>query len=223
MLNGSIDTNKLKTKAWDGNSTKEFIESQGFSYPQGILGPTYGWQFRYSGALFPSKEGGVDQLSSLIHTIQTDPHSRRLLINLWNPSDVPKMVLPPCGFCYQFYVNETGHLDCKLTQRSSDIVLAGGWNIASCALFVSLLSHTLGLSPGRIIWSVGDVHVYHNQIQAAQTQINRPPTALPSLEILRPRPKDGEDLVQYLTTFQYSDIVVHNYTPHPALRVPFSA
>ena len=58
FLRGSTNANELKIKSvhiWDGNSTREYLDSLGLDYPEGELGPVYGWQWRKFG-----KEYGED-------------------------------------------------------------------------------------------------------------------------------------------------------------------
>jgi len=52
FLRGSTNANELKSKKihiWDGNSTREYLDSIGLDYPEGELGPIYGWQWRKFG------------------------------------------------------------------------------------------------------------------------------------------------------------------------------
>lgn len=52
FLRGSTNANELKQKKvhiWDGNSTREYLDSIGLDYPDGELGPIYGWQWRKFG------------------------------------------------------------------------------------------------------------------------------------------------------------------------------
>ena len=52
FLRGSTNANELKSKKihiWDGNSTREYLDSIGLDYPEGELGPVYGWQWRKFG------------------------------------------------------------------------------------------------------------------------------------------------------------------------------
>ena len=59
----------------------------------GDLGPVYGKQWR-------SWEGAngvvIDQIKEAIHTLKTNPDSRRIIVSAWNVADLPKMALMPC-------------------------------------------------------------------------------------------------------------------------------
>lgn len=89
----------------------EFIErirvSPKFAEKWGELGPVYGKQWRewptYKTDGFETWKGdSIDQFKAAIETLKTNPDSRRIIVNAWNPADVPSMTLPPCHFAYQF-------------------------------------------------------------------------------------------------------------------------
>jgi thymidylate synthase len=48
----------------------------------------------------------IDQIQNLINDLKTNPDSRRLMVNAWNPSDLPHQVLPPCHYGFQVYTRE---------------------------------------------------------------------------------------------------------------------
>jgi thymidylate synthase len=52
---------------------------------------------------------GIDQLADLINQLKTNPDSRRLMVNAWNVSELPKMVLPPCHYGFQCYTRELSY------------------------------------------------------------------------------------------------------------------
>ena len=50
----------------------------------------YGFQWRHFGAEYKTmhtdySQEGVDQLKNVIHTIKTNPSSRRIIMSAWNP------------------------------------------------------------------------------------------------------------------------------------------
>src|SRR5258708_737007 len=109
----------------------------------GDLGPVYGVQWRS----WPTPDGGhIDQISDVIHTLKTNPDSRRIIVSAWNVADLPNMALMPCHAFFQFYVappqapGERGRLSCQLYQRSADIFLGVPFNIASYALLTHMVA-----------------------------------------------------------------------------------
>lgn len=136
-----------KIKIWDGNGSRQFLDSMGFvEREEGDLGPVYGFQWRNFGAEYKGinydyskQRQGVDQLKYIIETIKKDPYSRRLVMSAWNPKDIPLMALPPCHVLSQFYVDD-GKLSCMMYQRSADMGLGVPFNIASYSLLTCLIA-----------------------------------------------------------------------------------
>jgi thymidylate synthase len=174
----------------------------------GDLGPVYGKQWR-------SWEGAdgvvVDQVRELIHTIKTNPDSRRMIISAWNVADLPKMKLMPCHCLFQFYV-ANGKLSCQLYQRSADVFLGVPFNIASYALLTMMIAQVCDLEPGEFVHSFGDVHLYSNHFEQANLQLTRTPFPLPQMKI-NPAVKDIFD-------FKFEDFELMNYESHPAIKAP---
>ena len=55
FIEGSTDNKKLQEKnvhIWDGNSTKEYLQTRGLDYEEGDLGPIYGYQWRNFGGKY---------------------------------------------------------------------------------------------------------------------------------------------------------------------------
>jgi thymidylate synthase len=175
---------------------------------EGNLGPVYGKQWRsWTGA-----DGvEVDQVKELIHTIKTNPDSRRMIISAWNVADLPKMKLMPCHCLFQFYVAD-GKLSCQLYQRSADVFLGVPFNIASYALLTMMIAQVCGLQYGDFIHSFGDVHLYNNHFEQARLQLTRTPFPLPTMKI-NPEVKD-------IFEFKYEDFQLENYQAHPGIKAP---
>lgn len=106
----SLELSEQKVHIWDGNGSKEFLESRGLGHrAEGDLGPVYGFQWRHFGAEYLTAKDdytgkGVDQLQECIRKIKENPTDRRIILSAWNPADLDKMALPPCHMFCQFYV-----------------------------------------------------------------------------------------------------------------------
>jgi thymidylate synthase len=174
----------------------------------GDLGPVYGKQWR-------SWEGAngivVDQIKEAVHTLKTNPDSRRIIVSAWNVADLPKMALMPCHAFFQFYV-ANGKLSCQLYQRSADVFLGVPFNIASYALLTMMMAQVCDLGLGDFIWTGGDTHLYSNHMEQVDLQLTRTPRALPTMKI-NPEVKDILD-------FKYEDFTLEGYDPYPAIKAP---
>ncbi len=173
----------------------------------GDLGPVYGVQWRS----WPTPDGQhVDQLAQVLHTLRTDPDSRRMLVSAWNVGELGKMALAPCHALFQFYVAD-GKLSCQLYQRSADLFLGVPFNIASYALLTVLVARQTGLQPGEFIWTGGDCHVYDNHVEQVTEQLSREAYPFPQLRVRR---------APSLFEHEYEDFEVVGYRHHPAIKAP---
>ena len=189
----------------------------------GELGPIYGHQWRRWGAPFVRHAGddapltgtrerpGVDQIAQAIAQIRKDPSSRRIIVSAWNVADIPHMALPPCHAFFQFYVS-AGRLDVQLYQRSADIALGVPFNIASYALLLMLIAKETGLTPGVLIHTLGDAHIYLNHVEGLKLQLTREPLPLPQVRIAD-KPLDQ---------IRYEDIELIDYKHHPFIKFEVS-
>ena len=176
----------------------------------GELGPIYGRQWR----AWPGPDGStIDQLGQVLEQLRCDPNSRRHVVSAWNVAQLQDMALPPCHLLFQFYVAQ-GRLSCHLYQRSADVFLGVPFNIASYALLIHMVAQVVKLGAGELIISFGDVHLYGNHIQQAQTQLQREPRPLPRLQL------NPERCV--LWDFEANDICLQGYAPHDALPAPIA-
>ena len=113
------------------------------------LGPVYGKQWR--------DFNGVDQLFNVLDGVRNDPSSRRMIVSAWNPADMPDMVLPPCHYGFQLYVNE-GKVDLIWQQRSADVFLGLPYDIAMYGLLLEMIAKGNKLKAGKLIAQLGDCH-----------------------------------------------------------------
>jgi thymidylate synthase len=223
ILRGQTDNkilNEKKINIWNDNTSREFLDSHNLQhYEEGDIGASYGFQMRHYGEKYVdchTDYKGFDQLENAISLIKHNPESRRIIINLWNPSQLDKMSLPPCVYGYQFYV-ANGRLNCKLLQRSSDIALAGGHNCAAGAMLTIMIAAVTRLLPGELIWSPSDIHIYLNQVNAVKEQLTRHPKPFPLLRILK-LPENND-----IRNFELDHFKLLNYDPHPRIKFEMNA
>jgi thymidylate synthase len=202
---------------WDGDAykayphkdeltQKEFIEkiriNPSFAKVYGELGPIYGKQWR--------DWGGKDQIKELIKNIKENPDSRRLMVSAWNVGELEDVVLPPCHYGFQCYVNN-GKLSLMWNQRSVDTFLGLPFNIASYGTLLLLLCEETGLEAGELIGNLGDTHLYKNHLEQAKEQVQRGSFQLPTIKLSNVDILHGE-----------WDYEIEDYKSHPTIKAPLS-
>ena len=215
FLKGDTNIQYLKdngVRIWDDWATED-----------GDLGPLYGKQW-----VAWEKPNGetINQIAEVVETLKNNPNSRRMIVSAWNPADLPdesispqenvkqgRMALATCHAFFQFYVAD-GKLSCQLYQRSADTFLGVPFNIASYALLVHMIAQQTDLEVGDFVWTGGDVHLYNNTLEQANTQLQREPFPLPKLLIKR-KPESIFD-------YQFDDFEITDYESHPHIKAQVS-
>ena len=155
-----------------------------------------------------SWNGCTDQLRRVVNGIKKDPYSRRHFVTAWNPEDVKTIdCLPPCHVSFQFYVDGDS-LDCAVYMRSCDLFIGLPFNIASYATLLLLVANECGLSARRLLFTLGDAHIYCNHIPQVLRQLERRPLLLPSLTVAS---------YANIDNITADMITLENYTPHRPL------
>ncbi|MCB4796110.1 thymidylate synthase [Pseudomonas sp. NP21570] len=213
FLNGDTNTKWLKehgVSIWDEWATED-----------GDLGPIYGKQW----TAWPTQDGKtINQIDYVIHTLKTNPNSRRILFHGWNVEYLPdesvspqenarngKMALPPCHLLYQFYVANK-KLSAHLYIRSSDLLLGNPYNLAGVSFLTHMLAQQCDLGVGEVVVTMGDAHIYLNHIEQVRLQLTREPRALPKL-VLKRKPETIYD-------YKFEDFEIVGYDPHPHIAAP---
>ena len=203
-----------------GRTDLQYLEDNGVKYwrpdyersgrTDETLGPVYGKQWR--------NFDGVDQLANLVNAIRINPWSRRLLVSAWNPVDMDDMVLPPCHYAFQVYINN-GVIDLMWQQRSADVFLGLPYDIVMYGLLLEMLAKGSDLIPGQLIGQLGDCHLYNNHLEQAEIYLNRSKRALPQVFVL-----DGisANVLGGLNIPEANEIKLINYNPYPAIKAELS-
>lgn len=170
----------LKELMWmlQGRNDVKWLQDRGVNYwnqwanAKGTIGKSYGYQFR--------NFNGKDQFVDLIKEISRNPTSRRLIMNLWNISDLDEMTLPPCFYDFHFecvpvqedmeeiqYYN----LDLHVKQRSSDSFIGTpydmmylSWMLIMVQQFANLfgLKNEVQFIARDIHYTMDNFHIYEN-------------------------------------------------------------
>ena len=238
FIRGETDNKILKEQdvhIWDANGSRDFLDSRGLTdYPEDILGPIYGYQWRNFNGKYDicyckqfnhcscsyaleSKNNCIDQLQQIIDALK-DPKqrtSRRLIMTAWNPCQLDQMALPPCHILCQFNVHDGNKLSCSMYQRSCDFFLGSCFNIASYSMLTHLLANHCGLEAYEFIYFMGNVHLYENAIDAAKLQITREPFEFPTISI--------KEVRENINDYQVEDFELHNYQHYPHIKVEMVA
>jgi thymidylate synthase len=231
FIRGETDNKILKAQGvhiWDANSSREFLDSRGLKmYPENMIGPSYGYQWRNFNANYNCFTGkkitddfpfnGIDQLQDIISQLKNPEtrNSRRLIMTAWNPAQLNQMALPPCHIMCQFNVHDGNKLSCALYQRSCDFFLGIPINIASYSFLTHLLAKHCGLEAYEFIHFMGNCHLYENAVDAVKLQITREPYPFPTVSIKQVR--------ENINDYQIEDFEIHNYKSHEAIKVEMVA
>lgn len=163
-----------------------------------------------------SNYNGVNQIKEVINSLKNDPHGRRHLISGWRPDRLSELSLPCCHYAYQWYVTDKGELDMIWVQRSvdlmiglpSDVILAAAWNI--------VMAYLTGYKPGKLIFQLGDVHIYEEHLATTMTLLQRYDThehkSLPTYKYI-----PSVDYTNY-RNFNPNQIIINGYDPAPTVN-----
>ncbi len=124
----------------------------------------------------------------------------------------------------------TRAISLMFNMRSNDVPLGLPFNIASYALLLEIIGKIVNMVPDELIASLGDAHIYQNQIDGVKEQLSREPRNLPSLEI------NNDPFLNYsldsnetktpidhlINDLSHSDFKIVGYDPHPTIKIPLS-
>jgi len=173
-----------------------------------------------------------DQIARVIHDIKTNPFSRRHVVSAWNPLQINEMALPPCHLMFIFNVKAGGNgdgsgdnncnniLNCHLTIRSNDLFLGHPFNVASYAALTHMIAKICDLTPGELVITMVDAHIYANHDEAIRKQITRTPLSYPLVKF-SDRIIAMDDLS--IDDFESGDLSVENYEHLGRIAAPMVA
>ena len=184
----SNNINDLKSHIWDS-----------WADENGSIGKAYGYQMSVKHK-YP--EGNFDQVDRVLFDLRNNPHSRRIMTNIYVHQDLSEMNLYPCAYSMTF--NVTGNtLNAILNQRSQDILAANGWNVSQYAALVHMFAQVSGLQVGEFVHVIADAHIYDRHVPIIKELIEREQFEAPKLII-------NKDINNFYD-FTVDDFVLENY------------
>lgn len=254
----TINKNKTEDAKIEPFTEEEFIDkiknNQAFSHKYGELGPVYGAQWRSWGGDKKKYRGfngdgknGIDQIADMINTLKTNPDSRRIIINAWNPTDLPKMTLPPCHYGFEvntrdltlgekleLYRNKVTEPKFPNSLTDEDMIEMGlptkaislMWHQRSVDTFLGLPFNIA--SYGILLHMIAaEVNMVPDELIGSLGDVHLYLNHIDKAELqLTREPKELPKLVLYkakdLFSYKFEDIKFIDYDPHPAIKADIS-
>lgn len=156
----------------------------------GTIHSPYGFRmFNWQGI-----RGTTDQVTRALDLLKKDPSSRHAVIQIWDP-DRDSMILNfanrPCPLSFQI-TTYGDTLNLHVLFRSNDIYFGLPNDIASFSLMLQMFAKHLDISPGYLVYTMNDPHIYENTLgaifatveqkeQSTPIKLNLPQDYLPGL------------------------------------------
>ena len=164
----SNNTKDLNSRIWDS-----------WADENGSIGKAYGYQL---GVKHKYKEGMFDQVDRVIFDLKNNPHSRRIMTNIYNFQDLHEMNLYPCAYSMTFNV-EGNKLNAILNQRSQDVLTANNWNVVQYSVLVHMMAQISELEVGKFVHVIADAHIYDRHVDIIKKMLKAPTFDAPKFEM----------------------------------------
>ena len=205
-----ISSRKIYTKGIVGElrgfmnnvKTQEEFESYGCKFWKDWMNPDGTVDVDYARLLHDFNS--IDQLSRVVTSLKTKPHSRKHIISIWDPSSKAKQV--PCVLSYQYKV-VGDRLSLIWTQRSIDVMIGLPSDMVSSWVLLHLMAEATGYIADEVIMQLGDCHIYEEHWEMADIQSKRDTSNCPT-----------PFMTVDFKSLQDFDVEFHNYNPLPAIK-----
>ena len=164
----SNNVHELNSKVWDP-----------WADEQGSIGKAYGYQLSQK---HQYAEGMFDQVDRVLYDLKENPHSRRIITNIYVHADLSEMRLYPCAYSMTFNVSGKT-LNGILNQRSQDMLVANNWNVCQYAILLHMFAASSGLEAGQLIHVIADAHIYDRHIPVVEEILEKSSYPAPVLRI----------------------------------------
>ena len=172
-----------------------------------------------------------DQVKDCLEQIMNTPTSRRILFHGWNPAENNHIALPACHTLYQFGVDvERRRLSLNIYLRSNDVGLGAPFNMVGAGFMLHYFALLTGYEPYKIQYTIGDAHLYENQIEMIHEMLDRENVALPTIRFSEDLCDAVEQIGRHalrsrelLDVWEPNDVIIENYNPHSKISVEMVA
>ena len=116
-------------------------------------------------------------IGKLLKNLEENPWNRRNVISLWDYEafeETPGLL--PCAYNVMFDVRKLDdkiYLDCTLTQRSNDMLVAHHINAMQYVALQMMIACHFGWEIGKFFYFVNNLHIYDNQLEQAHELLKR--------------------------------------------------
>ena len=162
----SNNVNQLNSHIWDS-----------WADESGSIGKAYGYQL---GVKHKYPEGEFDQVDKVLYDLKHNPHSRRIMTNIYTFADLSEMHLYPCAYSMTFNVSGDT-LNGILNQRSNDVAVANNWNVVQYAILLTMMAQVSNLKVGELVHVIADAHLYDRHIPVVEKMLKNPSFEAPKL------------------------------------------
>lgn len=216
-------SNKLKDlnsniwQSWDYNSTGTIGHTYGF-----ICNKEYESMENLNKDVFGDKKY-LNQVEYLFQTLMTNPLNRRMMINLYDLSEVHKSNLPPCAFMTLWsYSQKSNKLNMTLIQRSGDYLVAsgiGGHNCVQYSFLLCLIAKCVGMNVGTFTHFVQNNHIYdkhisdNNLTEYCLQDYSMVSKVQLKINVKHKKPKNLKEAWENFMSFTEKDYKIKNYNP----------
>lgn len=155
----------------------------------------------------------VDQLMDVICKLIESPNSRQGTVITHNPTAIDPGC-PPCHIAMQFSPSSDGYLDLMVPARSNDMVVGFPLDIARYAMMLKVVAAMTGKTERFVYMPSSNSHIYKNCYDVAHELVSRVDRSECSMRL-------SEDWLKKRTlkSLTIDDLELHEYDPHPAIKV----
>lgn len=204
MQKQSNRTSELGSHIWDAWTGED-----------GTIGKSYGYQVgqpvkRQKNVIFDN------QVQYILETLQKDHSNRQCVIDMWNVSELSEMNLVPCVYSSVWNIID-GRLNCMLVQRSADYPVGVPFDTTQYAVLTHLFARHLGVRPGLLTHVMSDSHIYENQLEGVQKQLENY-ECLKTIMPQNPKLIFKDDAPTNFWQVKIEDMNIDDYNPFPPIK-----